>query len=185
METGPILEFQNVTKFNDYCPEEVALDNISCQIYQSDITTFIGLRSGGESLILDLIAGLRSADKGEIVYNGIPISNMSPIDKDLFKSKISYVAQQNSLVDSMTVFENIAFSLTRTTKLSENLIKQKVIEKAHELELTESLDLYPPQLSGETQKRVVLARAIITEPEILLLDEPTTGQDPIRKKAIL
>jgi phospholipid/cholesterol/gamma-HCH transport system ATP-binding protein len=185
MQTKPILEFRSVTKFNDYSPEKVVLDNIDFQIYQSDITTIFGLKSGGESLILGLIAGLQSADKGEIVYNGIPISDMSPVEKDLYKSKISYVGQQNSLFDSMTVFENIAFPLITATKFSENVIKQKVIETAHELELTESLDLNPAQLSEARQKRVALARAIISEPEILIVDEPTAGQDFIQKNAIL
>jgi phospholipid/cholesterol/gamma-HCH transport system ATP-binding protein len=93
--------------------------------------------------------------------------------------------QGNALFDSMTVFENIALPLVQTTNVSRNEIKRRVMARIEEMELSEVWDKYPSELSGGMQKRAALARALVTDPKIVLFDEPTTGQDPIRKNIIL
>jgi phospholipid/cholesterol/gamma-HCH transport system ATP-binding protein len=93
--------------------------------------------------------------------------------------------QNNALFDSMTVFENIALPLRQTTEMSEETIERKVKARMEQTELTDAGDKYPSELSGGMQKRVALSRALVTDPKIVLFDEPTTGQDMIRRNAIL
>jgi len=93
--------------------------------------------------------------------------------------------QNNALFDSMTVFENIALPLQEKMRLSRKEIRERIMAKVEQLELSEVVDKYPSQISGGMQKRVALARALIIEPEIVLFDEPTTGLDPLRKNAVL
>jgi phospholipid/cholesterol/gamma-HCH transport system ATP-binding protein len=93
--------------------------------------------------------------------------------------------QSNALFDSMTVYENVAMPLKYATKLSTQEIDEKVMARIEQTELTEVADKYPSEISGGMQKRAALARALVTDPGIVLFDEPTTGQDPIRKNAIL
>ena len=93
--------------------------------------------------------------------------------------------QGNALFDSLTVCENVALPLKETTSLSEREIRRRAAEKMAHLDIQGIEDKYPSQLSGGMKKRVALARALMTDPEIILFDEPTTGLDPIRKNAVL
>jgi phospholipid/cholesterol/gamma-HCH transport system ATP-binding protein len=93
--------------------------------------------------------------------------------------------QNNALFDSMTVFDNIALPLRRTTSLKSKEIAERVMARIEQTELTDVARKYPAEISGGMQKRTALARALVTDPQIVLFDEPTTGQDPIRKNAIL
>jgi phospholipid/cholesterol/gamma-HCH transport system ATP-binding protein len=104
---------------------------------------------------------------------------------DEYRSKISYMFQNNALFDSMTIFDNIALPLRQTTRLKKKEIEQKVMSRLEQMELDDVAHQYPSELSGGMQKRVALARALVTDPAIVLFDEPTTGQDPIRKNIIL
>lgn len=99
--------------------------------------------------------------------------------------QISYMFQNNALFDSMTVFENTALPLRQTTNLKKKEIEKKVMSRLKQMELADVAYKYPSELSGGMQKRVALARALVTDPSIVLFDEPTTGQDPIRKNVIL
>ncbi len=98
---------------------------------------------------------------------------------------MSYMFQGNALFDSMTVFENIALPLLETTNLSRSEVRRRVMARVEQMELADAIDKYPSEISGGMQKRVALARALVTDPQIVLFDEPTTGQDPVRKNAIL
>jgi phospholipid/cholesterol/gamma-HCH transport system ATP-binding protein len=104
---------------------------------------------------------------------------------DACRSQIAYLLQNNALLDSMTVFDNVAFPLRQTTRLSNAEIEKRAAIRIEELELTEAAGKFPSELSGGMQKRSALARALATDPKIVLFDEPTTGQDPIRKNMIL
>jgi len=100
-------------------------------------------------------------------------------------SKISYMFQSNALFGSMTVYENIALPLLENTNMKKAEIHRRVMARIEQTELTDAAQKYPSELSGGMQKRAALARALITDPNVVLFDEPTTGQDPVRKNAIL
>jgi phospholipid/cholesterol/gamma-HCH transport system ATP-binding protein len=110
---------------------------------------------------------------------------MKKSEWDRYRSQISYMFQDNALFDSLSVFENIALPLRQTTDLRKKQIEQKVMARIDQMELTDVVHKYPSELSGGMQKRVALARSLVTDPAIVLFDEPTTGQDPIRKNVIL
>src|SRR5690606_6152072 len=113
------------------------------------------------------------------------VNEMTRAERDRYLSRISYMFQNNALFDSLTVFDNVAMPLKFNTRLSRSEIEKRVMARIEQTELTEAPQRYPAELSGGMQKRVALARALLTDPEIILFDEPTTGQDPIRKNAIL
>jgi len=181
MET-PLIEFRNVTKrFGG----KTVLDRVSVKIYENRITTIIGKSGSGKSVLLKHIIGLLEPDEGSILFQGKPVHAMKKSERDDYRSRIAYLFQNNALLDSMTVFENVAFPLRQTTTLSRAEIARRVLRRIEDLELVEAAGKYPAELSGGMQKRVALARALVTDPEIVLFDEPTTGQDPVRKNMIL
>jgi len=177
-----LIEFRDVTKrFGN----RTILNNVSLEIYDNHVTTIIGKSGTGKSVLLKHIIGLLSPTEGTILYRGMPIDQMSRKEQDAFRKQFSFCFQNNALFDSLTVFENIALPLQQTTRLSKKKIKTKVMENVEQMDLSEVPYRYPSEISGGMQKRVALARALITDPEIVLFDEPTTGQDPIRRNAIL
>ena len=178
----PLIEFKNVTK---KFGERTILDAVNLQIYDGHVTTIIGKSGTGKSVLLKHIIGLLSPTDGTIFFRGKPVHEMSRNEFDAFRSQFSYCFQNNALFDSLTVFGNIALPLQHTTKLGKKDVEQKVMEKMEQLDIGGLTDKYPSELSGGMQKRVALARALVTDPKIILFDEPTTGQDPIRKNAIL
>jgi len=161
------------------------LDGINLSIYENQISTISGKSGGGKSVLLKHIIGLIQPDSGEILFEGKPVRNMGKKEWDDYRSKIGYMFQGNALFDSMNVFDNVALPLVQTTNLSRKVIRQKVMNRIEEMALTEAVNKYPSELSGGMQKRVSLARTLVTDPKIVLFDEPTTGQDPIRKNVIL
>lgn len=178
----PLIEFQKVTKrFNNH----TVLDQVDLKIYGGDVTTIIGKSGTGKSVLLKHIIGLITADEGTILFRGQPLEKMSKREQYKYFREISYMFQNNALFDSMTVYENIALPLRQTTRMSQETIERKVRARIEQTELTEAADKYPSELSGGMQKRVALSRALVTDPTIVLFDEPTTGQDVIRRNAIL
>jgi phospholipid/cholesterol/gamma-HCH transport system ATP-binding protein len=178
----PLIEFRNVVKgFGD----RTILQGVDLKIYRGQITTLIGKSGTGKSVLLKHIIGLLTPDSGSILFDGKPLENMTKKELNDYRSRISYMFQSNALFDSMTVFENIALPLEQTTRMRKKEIKTKVMNRINQMELHEVVHRYPSELSGGMQKRVALARALVTDPEIVLFDEPTTGQDPIRRNSIL
>ena len=178
----PLIEFKGVSKtFGD----RNILNRIDFSIYEGEVTTLIGLSGTGKSVTLKHIIGMLKPDEGQILYRGKPIDQMSKKEWNDYIGQISYMFQSNALFDSMTVYENVALPLKYATNLSKPKIDKKVMARIDQTELTEVADKYPSEISGGMQKRAALARALVTDPSIVLFDEPTTGQDPIRKNAIL
>ncbi|MBU4524724.1 MAG: ATP-binding cassette domain-containing protein [Desulfomicrobium sp.] len=177
----PLIQLRNISKA--FSGREI-LRGATLDINRNEITAIIGKSGGGKSVLVKHIIGLITADSGEIIFDGIPYSTMTRKDFSAIKSRCSYMFQNNALFDSMTVFENIALPLREKFQLSDKEIEEKVRARIEQLELGEVAGMYPKQISGGMQKRVALARALVTEPEIIFFDEPTTGLDPIRKKTV-
>ena len=182
MTNPPIIEFKNVTKRFD---NRTILDRINLKIYEGDVTTIIGKSGGGKSVLLKHIIGLLRPDEGSVLFRGRPIEKMSRREWNAYLGQVSYMFQNNALFDSKTVYENVAMPLRKYTDLGKSQIREKVMARLEQTELTDVADKYPSELSGGMQKRTALARALVTDPKIVLFDELTTGQDPIRRNAIL
>jgi phospholipid/cholesterol/gamma-HCH transport system ATP-binding protein len=178
----PFIEFREVTK---RFGRRTVLDRVNLSIYEGEVTTIIGKSGVGKSVLIKHIIGLLMPEEGDVFIQGRRLRSMPRRDLRALKREISYMFQHNALFDSMTVFENIALPLQEKTELGEEAIREKVMAKIDALELTEVHNRYPSQLSGGMQKRVALGRALITDPKVVLFDEPTTGLDPIRKNAVL
>jgi phospholipid/cholesterol/gamma-HCH transport system ATP-binding protein len=178
----PLIEFRDVTK---RFGERTVLDRVNLQIYEGQVTTIIGLSGSGKSVLLKHIIGLLRPDEGTILFRGNSLSEMKKSERIALFARISYMFQDNALFDSMTVYDNIALPLRETTNLSKAEIERRVAARIEQTELEDAAHKYPSELSGGMQKRVALARALVTDPQIVLFDEPTTGQDPVRKNAIL
>lgn len=178
----PLIEFRKITK---RFGEQTVLDQVDLQIYEGEVTTIIGLSGSGKSVLLKHIIGLLKPDEGTILFRGKPVHDMKKTELAEAMSKISYMFQSNALFGSMTVYENIALPLLENTAMKKTEIHDRVMARIEQTELTEAAQKYPSELSGGMQKRAALARALITDPQVVLFDEPTTGQDPVRKNAIL
>ncbi|WP_027184699.1 ABC transporter ATP-binding protein [Desulfovibrio inopinatus] len=177
----PLLEIRGLTKSFQ---GQTVLRDVSFSVCEGTITALIGKSGEGKSVLLKHIVKLMRPDAGEILYKGRNIATMKGQELSLFRKKCSFMFQGMALFDSMTVFENIALPLRERTKMSSTSIAHRVDQVMKELELGAVGAKYPSQISGGMQKRVALARALITEPEIVLFDEPTTGLDPIRKASV-
>jgi phospholipid/cholesterol/gamma-HCH transport system ATP-binding protein len=178
----PLIEFKDVTKrFGSL----TILDRVNLQIYEAQVTTIIGLSGSGKSVLLKHIVGLLKPDEGTILFRGQPLHRMEKKEMDACLGQMSYMFQGNALFDSMTVYENVAIPIRETNSLSKAEIDRRVMDRIEQAELVEAVRKYPSQISGGMQKRVALARALITDPKIVLFDEPTAGLDPVRKNAIL
>jgi phospholipid/cholesterol/gamma-HCH transport system ATP-binding protein len=178
----PLIEFKNVTKrFGN----RVVLERVNLKIYEGEVTTIIGKSGAGKSVILKHIIGLLQPDKGSVLFRDKPFEKMNRSEWNEYLSRISYMFQSNALLDSLTVFENIALPLQENTRLSKQAITDKVMNRIEQIKLSDVIHLHPSELSGGMQKRVALARALVTDPKIVLFDELTTGQDPVRRNAIL
>jgi phospholipid/cholesterol/gamma-HCH transport system ATP-binding protein len=178
----PLIEFKDVSK--RFGPR-IVLDKVNLQICEGEVTTIIGLSGAGKTVLLKLIIGLLQPDEGVILFRGKALSQMTKQEMAANFAQMSYMFQDNALFDSMTVYENVALPLRETTNLAEAEINRRVMARIEQASLEDSAYKYPSELSGGMQKRVALARALVTDPQIVLFDEPTTGQDPVRKNAIL
>jgi phospholipid/cholesterol/gamma-HCH transport system ATP-binding protein len=178
----PLIEFQGVTK---RFGSRTVLERVNLQIYEGQVTTIIGLSGAGKSVLLKHIIGLLEPDEGIILFRGKPLMKMKRSEMAANFAKMSYMFQDNALFDSMTVYENVALPLRETMNLGEEEIDRRVRARIEQTELVDAAQRYPAELSGGMQKRAALARALVTDPQIVLFDEPTTGQDPVRKNAIL
>jgi phospholipid/cholesterol/gamma-HCH transport system ATP-binding protein len=159
--------------------ERVVLKDCSLDIAEGAITCIIGLSGAGKSTILRLLDGLLLPDSGHVYVRGQDICHMTEEQRNVVRQKISLSFQFSALLDSLTVGENVALPLREHTRLSEAEIRRSVMDALESVGLTEAYDNLPAELSGGMLKRAGFARAIVTRPELVLYDEPTTGLDPI------
>ncbi|MDA8139487.1 MAG: ABC transporter ATP-binding protein [Desulfobacteraceae bacterium] len=175
-----LIEFRDVHKAFG---ANAVLKGVDLSIYAGEISTIIGKSGIGKSVLLKHIIGLLAPDSGQIFFDNVALDRMSGVQRKAMKITCSYMFQGTALFDSMTVYENIALPLREHRKYPAKEIRSRVREKMAQLDIAGIENSYPSQLSGGTKKRVAMARALITEPRVVLFDEPTTGLDPIRKAA--
>jgi len=178
---GPVLEMRNVVKY--YAGDKPVLDGVSFHIYRGETKIIVGTSGSGKSTILKLIMGLDKPDEGQIFVEGEDITGMNERQLVSVRQKIGMVFQESALFDSLTVRENVAYRLYEMDA-DEGEIERRVREVLGFVGLVEAIDKMPSELSGGMKRRVALARALISEPRIMLYDEPTAGLDPITSKKI-
>jgi len=160
------------------------LSGVNLKIETGETLVIIGRSGCGKSVLLKHIIGLMKADSGKILIEGVDIFDHGKDEVNHFRMQIGMLFQGSALFDSLTVRENVGFSLYEHTRLPQDQIELRVKEKLRLVGLSGIEDFMPAELSGGMKKRVGLARAICTEPKIILYDEPTTGVDPIMADAI-
>ncbi|MGQ9813431.1 MAG: ABC transporter ATP-binding protein [Dissulfurimicrobium sp.] len=163
---------------------QTVLDGVNLSIVEGKTTVIVGASGQGKSVIIKHMLGLLRADAGEVLIYGKDIGKMKKKELKEMRANFGVLFQGAALFDSMTVYDNVALPLRERTRLSETQIKDKVYEKLALMDLEGVDTKFPAQLSGGMKKRVGLARALILDPKIMFLDEPTTGLDVKRSKEI-
>jgi len=158
---------------------KVVMQNLSLDIVDGAITCIIGLSGAGKSTILRLLNGLKRPDSGRVFVKGRDISQLKERELIPIRQTIGFAFQFAALFDSLTIGENVALPLREHTKLSDHEIDERVSESLETVGLANVESRFPSELSGGMVKRAGFARAVITNPQCVLYDEPTTGLDPI------
>ncbi len=159
--------------------DKVVLQDCSLDIVEGAITCIIGLSGAGKSTILRLLDGLRKPDAGHVFVRGHDICHLPESDLIEMRSKIGFAFQFAALFDSMSIGDNVALPLREHSKMSESQIVKIATETLESVGLEHTFNSFPSELSGGMLKRAGFARAVVTNPELVLYDEPTTGLDPI------
>jgi len=160
------------------------LDGISFAVERGETKALFGVAGAGKSTILKLAMGLLRPDSGSIYVLGQDVTRMKEEELFELRRSIGMVFQEGALFDSLTVRENVAYRLIEEN-VAEDEIEKRVREALRFVELEHTLDMYPSELSGGMRRRVAIARAIVTQPEILLYDSPTGGLDPVTSTTII
>ncbi|MBK5275667.1 MAG: ABC transporter ATP-binding protein [Desulfuromonadales bacterium] len=160
------------------------LNGLNLTIPDGQITAIIGPSGEGKSVLLRHIIGLMQPDSGRVEIDGESIIGIRRSEMNRIREKFGMLFQNAALFDSMTVFENVAFPLQEKTSYSKDEIRIRVLSALEDVGLKNVEHKYTDELSGGMKKRVGLARALLLNPGIILFDEPTTGLDPIIKRAI-
>jgi phospholipid/cholesterol/gamma-HCH transport system ATP-binding protein len=181
MTVSPFISLQNIrVAFGN----QVVHRDISFDIYPGEVVTILGPSGTGKTVLLKLMVGLLFPDSGRVLVEGKDLSKLSDEQLRGVRLKVGMLFQGAALFDSLTVFDNIAFPLREYGTTAEDKIAEIVKSKLDLVNLPETINKYPPALSGGQKKRVGLARAMATSPRVLLFDEPTTGLDPTSRGKI-
>jgi phospholipid/cholesterol/gamma-HCH transport system ATP-binding protein len=176
------IEFQDVhLQFE----ENHVLRGISFHLPFGETKALFGVAGSGKSTILKLALGLLKPDSGRILVLGHDVTQMREEDLLALRGKVGMVFQESALFDSLTVRENVAYRLIEEQGFEDLEIEQRVREALRFVELEQTIDKFPSELSGGMRRRVAIARAVITQPEVILYDSPTGGLDPVTSNTII
>lgn len=177
----PVLEFRNVSITFD---REPVLEDISFSVAHSETRILLGPAGGGKSVLMKLANGLLKPDRGEVFAFGKNLATLSQSEIFALRSHIGMVFQESALFDSLNVEDNVAYRL-HEDHAPEAEIHERVRESLRFVELEQAISKFPSELSGGMRRRVSIARAIITAPDLILYDSPTGGLDPVTSNTII
>ncbi len=175
------VSFENVRIGFD---EGDILRGVSFRVLSRETLVLLGETGTGKTLTLKLAAGLLQPSQGSVRVLGHELSGMSENELLAFRRQIGFVFQEGALFDSMTVGDNVAYRL-REDRVAEDEIEPRVLEILRFVELEQTFDQFPPELSGGMRRRVSIARALVNRPQIVLYDSPTAGLDPVTSQTII
>jgi len=182
MSTGALLELKDVHK--SFGPKQV-LRGVNLDVAPGKSLVVLGGSGSGKSVMLKNALGLMTPNKGQILFDGEDVTHDQGKTREAMRARIGMLFQSAALFDSLTVWENIAFRLLNADGMKRKEAKERAIETLKQVRLgSDVADLTPAEISGGMQKRVGLARAIVSKPDLIFFDEPTTGLDPITADAI-
>ncbi len=178
----PVFDLQSISKAFG---KKAVYSNMSLRVKDGETLTIIGGSGEGKSVCLRMMIGLLYPDRGDVLFKGQSVLDMSSEQLRDLRTRVAMVFQGGALFDSMTVFENVSFALREHTDMSEEQMHARSEECLTMVGLDASImDHMPASLSGGMKKRVALARSIAIKPEVILYDEPTTGLDPSNSNRI-
>ena len=181
MGKPPIIELRDVSLAFD---EKQVLSKVSFRVDQGETLFLLGVTGTGKSVLLKLILGLVKPDSGQVLVYGRDLTPMPEEELDPIRRRMGIVFQEGALFDSLSVYENVAYRLKEDRLIQEGEIERRVREVLRFVEMEEAIDKMPSELSGGMRRRVAIARAIISEPEVMLYDSPTAGLDPVTSHTI-
>jgi phospholipid/cholesterol/gamma-HCH transport system ATP-binding protein len=180
-QAGPVVVFEHVSiSFED----NQVLNDISFSVEPGETRIVLGPAGGGKSVLMKLANGLICPDTGSIRVFGEDVTKMREIDLYKLRERIGMVFQESALFDSMTVHDNVAFRMIEEG-VSEEEVDRRVLESLRFVELEDAVNKFPSELSGGMRRRVAIARAVVSQPELILYDSPTGGLDPITSTTII
>ncbi len=177
-----LIRFEHLDKaFGDH----VIFEDLSLAVNEGETLTVIGGSGTGKSVLLKCLVGLIAPDAGKVIFENHDLTGFDEEDYRSVRKRVAMVFQGSALFDSMTVGENVAYPIREhLPDLSPDEVRARVREKLRLVNLSNSEDVLPSELSGGMRKRVGLARAIATDPDVILWDEPTSGLDPVSTQMI-
>jgi phospholipid/cholesterol/gamma-HCH transport system ATP-binding protein len=182
--SDPILRFEDVSVSFDDVP---ALQELSFQAGKSETRVLLGAAGSGKTVLLKTALGLIKPNSGKVYAFGNDLTTLTEHELFEIRGRIGMLFQESALFDSLTIEENVAYPLVnqKSVKLSAKDVHPKVVEALNFVELGETLEKFPSELSGGMRRRAAIARAVVTEPPLILYDSPTAGLDPITAHTIM
>ena len=177
----PIIRFREVCKSFG---TQTVLDGLSFEVERGRTLGIMGASGSGKSVALRHAIGLMKPDTGLVEVDGLEVPKLSRRELSALRRRMGYVFQEAALINWLSVGENIALPLRENTKLADSEIRDRVREKLELVHIPDAWEKMPSQISGGMKKRVGLARALITDPEVILYDEPNAGLDPEISRSI-
>lgn len=176
-----VIELRDISKSFE---QHRVLRHVNLNVEEGMTAVILGKSGVGKSVLLKVVVGLIRPDHGTVHVDGQEVGRLKARGLQALRRSMGYLFQGAALYDSMSVRENLAFALTRVEKLDDDALEYRILGQLRLVGLEDAIDKMPSELSGGMRKRVGLARALITNPRVMLFDEPTTGLDPITARDI-